>query len=100
MSNYPNMSYCMYENTVHAMNQICNDLSDAEANYVSLNDYRKQRSSMHEAQAFDRIKYMCEDMLRLLENISQYVDEDDAVDQGDDDNEFIVEDDEMIPVRN
>ncbi len=39
MSNYPNMSYCMYENIVHAMNQICNDLSDSIDNYVSLNEY-------------------------------------------------------------
>ena len=63
------MSYCMYENTVHAMNQICNDLRDSLDNYVSLSEYRKQLSSMQEAQAFDRIKHTCEDMLRLLEDL-------------------------------
>lgn len=93
MSNYPNMSYCMYENTVHAMNQICDDLSDSIDNCVSFNEYRKQRSSMYEAQAFDRIKHMCEDMLSLLRDLEN-------TEEDDDDNEFVVEDDEMIPVRN
>lgn len=72
MSNYPNMSYCMYENTVHAMNQICNDLSESLDSCVSLNEYRKQLSSMQEAQAFDRIKYMCEDMLGLLQELREF----------------------------
>lgn len=93
MSNYPNMSYCMYENTVHAMNQICNDLSDSLDDQVTIEEYRKDRSSLQEAQAFDRIKHMCEDMLSLLRNLEN-TEEDDA------DNEFIVTDDEMIPVRN
>lgn len=92
MSNYPNMSYCMYENTVGALNQICNDLSDALDDQVTIEEYREDRSSRQEAEAFDRIKYMCEDVLRLIENLSN-VEEDDE----EDDNEFIVTDDEMIP---
>ena len=89
MSNYPNMSYCMYENTVGALNQICNDLSDALDDQVTIEEYRKDRSSRQEAEAFDRIKYMCEDVLRLIENLNN-VEEDEF-------NEFVVTDDEMIP---
>lgn len=86
------MSYCMYENTVGALNQICNDLSDALDDQVTIEEYREDRSSRQEVEAFDRIKYMCEDVLRLIENLSN-VEEDDE----EDDNEFIVTDDEMIP---
>ena len=88
MTSYPNMSYCAYENTVSAMQQICDDLSEALDDHMSLDEYRKARSSRQEAEAFDRIKYMCEDMLRLMENLS-YVEEVP--------NEYIVTDDEMIP---
>ena len=88
MTSYPNMSYCAYENTVSAMQQICDDLSEALDDQMSLDEYRKARSSRQEAEAFDRIKYMCEDMLRLMENLS-YVEEVP--------NEYIVTDDEMIP---
>ena len=92
MSNYPNMSYCMYENTVAALNQICNDLSDSLDDQVTIEEYREDRSSRQEAEAFDRIKYMCEDVLRLIENLSNVEESDEE-----DDNEFIVTDDEMIP---
>lgn len=81
MSNYPNMSYCMYENTVQALNQICNDLSDSLDDQVTIEEYRKDRSSRQEAEAFDRIKYMCEDVLRLIENLSN-VEEDGDPEEG------------------
>lgn len=81
MSNYPNMSYCMYENTVGALNQICNDLSDSLDDQVTIEEYRKDRSSRQEAEAFDRIKYMCEDVLRLIENLSN-VEEDEDPEEG------------------
>lgn len=92
MSNYPNMSYCMYENTVHALNQICNDLGDALDDQITIEEYRKDRSSRQEAEAFDRIKYMCEDVLRLIENLSNVEDDDE-----DDINEFVGKDDEIVP---
>ncbi len=81
MSNYPNMSYCMYENTVQALNQICNDLGDSLDDQVTIEEYRKDRSSRQEAEAFDRIKYMCEDVLRLIENLSN-VEEDGDPEEG------------------
>ena len=86
------MSYCMYENTVGALNQICSDLSDSLDDCVSIGEYRKARSSRQEAEAFDRIRYMCEDVLRLMEHMSNIEEIDDE-----EDNEFIVTDDEMIP---
>lgn len=79
----------MYENTVAALNQICNDLSDSLDDQVTIEEYRKDRSSRQEAEAFDRIKYMCEDVLRLIENLSN-VEEDEF-------NEFVVNDDEIVP---
>jgi len=79
----------MYENTVAALNQICNDLSDSLDDCVTIEEYRKDRSSRQEAEAFDRIKYMCEDVLRLIENLSN-VEEDEF-------NEFVVNDDEIVP---
>ncbi len=67
----------MYENTVGALNQICNDLSDSLDDCVCIKEYRKARSSRQEAEAFDRIKYMCEDVLRLIENLGNIEDDDD-----------------------
>jgi hypothetical protein len=79
----------MYENTVAALNQICSDLSDSLDDQVTIEEYREDRSSRQEAEAFDRIKYMCEDVLRLIENLSN-VEEDEF-------NEFVVNDDEIVP---
>jgi hypothetical protein len=80
----------MYENTVQALNQICNDLGDSLDNYVTIKEYRKNRSSMQEAQAFDRIRHMCEDVLRLIENLEDVEEEDEF-------NEFVVNNDEIVP---
>ena len=70
MSNYPNMSYCMFENTVHAMNQVFRDLQDALDDGTSPNDYRKALSSRQEAEAFDKIKEMCEDIICVLKDLN------------------------------
>jgi hypothetical protein len=82
----------MYENTVAALNQICNDLSDSLDDQVTIEEYREDLSSRQEAEAFDRIKYMCNCVLSLIENLSNVEEKDEE-----DDNEFIVTDDEMIP---
>ena len=101
MSNYPNMSYCMFENTLHAMNQVFRDLQDALDDGTSPADYRKALSSRQEADAYDSLKEMCEDIVSLLKdmeyNDDDYVEEDDE-DEDDCQNEFIVRDDEMISV--
>jgi len=70
MSNYPNMSYCMFENTVHAMNQVFRDLQDALDDGTSPADYRKALSSRQEAEAFDRLKEMCEDIISVINDLN------------------------------
>ena len=70
MSNYPNMSYCMFENTVHAMQQVFRDLQDALDDGTSPADYRKALSSRQEAEAFDKIKEMCEDIICVLKDLN------------------------------
>ena len=69
MSNYPNMSYCMFENTMLALKQIERDLIDENELGTTIADYRKQRSSRQEAEAFDRIKELCEDIISVLNDM-------------------------------
>ncbi len=90
MSNYPNMSYCMYENTCAALNQILGSLLEAADDATSLKDYRAMLSSCCEIDAFESIKELCEEVIAAMQDIDD--EEDDRQ------NEFIVLDDEMIPV--
>lgn len=73
------------------MNQIYRDLQDALDDGTTIAEYRKQRSSHQEAQAFDRIKEMCEDILSALNDMRYYYveigEEGDDDDDGDDDDE-------------
>ena len=69
MSNYPNMSYCMFENTMLALKQIERDLIDENELGTTIADYRKQRSSRQEAEAFDCIKELCEDIISVLNDM-------------------------------
>jgi hypothetical protein len=39
MSDYPNMSYCMYQNTKRALQQILNDLDEAHEEGVTYLEY-------------------------------------------------------------
>jgi hypothetical protein len=64
------MSYCMYENTVLALKQIERDLIDEYELGTTIDDYRKQRSSRQEAEAFDRIKELCEDITNALNDMN------------------------------
>ena len=85
MSDYPNMSYCMFENTSNAMDQIASALEDAIENneLLELNAY--------EERPFTSMYDKCVSLMRLLE---QYDDmqaqinadecreeEDDAIDE-------------------
>jgi hypothetical protein len=60
----------MFENTVHAMNQVFRDLQDALDDGTSPNDYRKALSSRQEAEAFDKIKEMCEDIISVINDLN------------------------------
>ena len=63
------MSYCMYENTVAAMQQILNNLNDANDDGTLLDEYRDSLGSLQEADAFDNIKGMCKRLAAALENM-------------------------------
>jgi len=59
----------MYENTVLAMQQVYRDLQDALDDGTSPADYRKALSSRQEAEAFDKIKEMCEDIISIFNDM-------------------------------
>lgn len=66
------MSYCMYENTVAAMQQILNNLNDANDDGTFLDEYRDSLGSLQEADAFDSIKGMCKRLAAALENMDSH----------------------------
>jgi len=49
MSNYPNMSYCMYQNTKLALQQIIGDLEEAHEEGVTYFEYVDDLSSEERA---------------------------------------------------
>jgi hypothetical protein len=59
----------MFENTVHAMNQVYRDLQEAQDDGISPDDYRKALSSRQEAEAYDSLKEMCEDIITVLNDM-------------------------------
>ena len=62
MSNYPNMSYCMCENTVLAMRQILNSMNEEGVGFlVDMN--------RDERRAFQELFNLCEDFLNASEEL-------------------------------
>jgi hypothetical protein len=62
MSNYPNMSYCMCENTVQAMRQIMNAMQEEGLGFlVDMNRDEKR--------AFKELFNLCEDFLTVSEEL-------------------------------
>ena len=76
MQDYPNMSYCMYENTTNALRQILDALDEAMGDNISLESYRKGLSSRQEAEAFDDIRELCGDIIYAIKSISDNEDDD------------------------
>ena len=83
MSNYPNMSYCMCENTLLAMRQILNAMQ--EEGPMFLHDMNRE-----EKRAFQELFNVCEDFMNLSEELqdeyeraqregtlNQYIEQDD-----------------------
>lgn len=62
MSNYPNMSYCMCENTLLAMKQIVDAMNDEGPMF--LHDMNRE-----ERRAFQALFNMCEDFMSLSEEL-------------------------------
>jgi hypothetical protein len=64
MSNYPNMSYCMCENTLLALNQVMDAMADeGPAFLVDLN--------RTEARAYQELFNACEAFMRLAEELEE-----------------------------
>lgn len=75
MSNYPNMSYCMNENTLLAMEQIIEAMREEGANFV-------RDLSREERRAFNELFMVCEEFTKLAEELEGEVQQgcDDSMD--------------------
>jgi hypothetical protein len=62
MSNYPNMSYCMNENTLLAMRQIVSAMQEQGADFL-------RDMSRDERRAFGELFYTCGDFMNLSEEL-------------------------------
>ena len=62
MSNYPNMSYCMCENTLLALRQVVNAMNEEGPAFL-------QELSREERRAFQELFNTCEDFLNLSEEL-------------------------------
>ena len=62
MSNYPNMSYCMCENTLLALRQVVNAMNEEGPAFL-------QEMSREERRAFQELFNTCEDFLNLSEEL-------------------------------
>jgi hypothetical protein len=64
MSNYPNMSYCMNENTLAAMNQILNAMREEGVDFL-------MDMSSDERRAFQELFNTCEDFMTASEQLQE-----------------------------
>jgi len=64
MSNYPNMSYCMCENTMSAMHQVLNAMEDRGVEFL-------QNLSRSERRAFQELFIACEAFVDLSEQLTE-----------------------------
>lgn len=62
MSNYPNMSYCMNENTVAALCQVINAMREEGVDFL-------RDLSSSERSAFRELFNACEDFMQLSEEL-------------------------------
>jgi len=62
MSNYPNMSYCMNENTLLALRQIVSAMQEQGADFL-------RDLSREERRAFGELFNTCEDFMNLSEEL-------------------------------
>ena len=73
MSNYPNMSYCMNENTLLAMRQIITAMQEEGVGFL-------YDMSREEKRAFQELFNACEDFLTLSEELQEEVERDEDYD--------------------
>lgn len=65
MSNYPNMSYCMNENTLAALRQIIKAMAEEGPEFI-------QDLSRSEKSAFKELVYAAEEFLTMSEEMECY----------------------------
>ena len=74
MSNYPNMSHCMCENTLLAMNQIVNAMNEEGPAFL-------REMSRDEKRAFQALFNLCEDFMSLSEELQDEAERDGQPDE-------------------
>ncbi len=62
MSNYPNMSYCMCNNTLLALKQIVEAMNDEGPQFL-------REMSRDERRSFEELFSMCEDFMTMSEEL-------------------------------
>ena len=64
MSNYPNMSYCMCNNTLLGMKQIVDAMNDEGPMFL-------REMSRDERRSFEQLFSLCEDFMQLSEELQE-----------------------------
>ena len=64
MSNYPNMSYCMNENTLLALRQVVEAMNEEGPQFL-------RELNRTERRAFEQLFSMCEDFMTLSEELQE-----------------------------
>jgi hypothetical protein len=64
MSNYPNMSYCMNENTLLALRQVVEAMNEEGPQFL-------REMSREERRAFEQLFSTCEDFMSLSEELQE-----------------------------
>lgn len=67
MSNYPNMSYCMCENTSLALKQVLNAMQEYESMEEFVEDMGRE-----EMRAFKGMELLCEKFVNLISDMREY----------------------------
>ena len=81
MSNYPNMSYCMNENTLLAMRQIVSAMQEQGADFL-------RDLSRDERRAFGELFNTCEDFMNLSEELQDELEQEERDGQPDEAQEW------------
>lgn len=74
MSNYPNMSYCMCENTLLALRQIVDAMNEEGPQFL-------RELSREERRAFQELFNTCEDFMTLSEELEDEAEHDGQPDE-------------------
>ena len=64
MSNYPNMSYCMNENTLSALKQVLDTMQEEGPQFL-------RELSRTERRAFEELFHYCESFLTMSEELQE-----------------------------